>query len=112
MGSACEIRNLGELIEKPGKQKGRRSRGEGEEEEDGVRCVMTGLNKTSNRKNYFGALAGPASPRRPAESTLVLAGGRAEAADSHERRRSAGFEGSAGSGGGESGERCTGTDQR
>ena len=31
---------------------------------------MTELNKTSNRKNYFGSLAGRASPRRPAESML------------------------------------------
>lgn len=35
---------------------------------------MTELNKTSNRKNYFGSLAGPASPRRLTESTLLFAG--------------------------------------
>lgn len=59
---------------------------------------MTELNKTSNRKNYFGSLAGPASPRRLTESTLLFAG--RQAAASHEPRCSAGFERSAGSGGG------------
>lgn len=37
---------------------------------------MTELNKMSNRKNYFGALAGRASPRRPAESKSVFTGRR------------------------------------
>lgn len=60
---------------------------------------MTELNKTSNRKNYFGAFGRPMlSPRRLAESTSLLTGRRA--ADSHERRCSAGFERSTGSGGG------------
>lgn len=68
------------------------------EEENGVWCVMTKLNKMSNRKNYFGSLAGCASPHRPAESVLVFRG--RQAADSHERCCSAGFKRSTGSGGG------------
>ena len=38
MGSACKVRNLGELIEKPGKQKGEEEQREEEEEEWGVMC--------------------------------------------------------------------------
>lgn len=57
---------------------------------------MTELNKTSNRKNYSGALAGQASPHRPAESMLLFAGRRA--ADSHEWCCSVGFERSKGGG--------------
>ena len=59
---------------------------------------MTELNKMSNRKNYFGALAGRASPHRQAESMWVFSG--RQAADSQEQRCSAGFERSMGSGGG------------
>lgn len=59
VGSALKVGNLGELIQKPGTQRGKEKE---EEEENGVWCVMTELNKTSNRKNYFGALAGPCFP--------------------------------------------------
>lgn len=59
---------------------------------------MTELNKTSNRKNYFRALAGRASPRRLPESMLLYT--ERQAADSHERCCSARFEKSMGSGGG------------
>lgn len=43
--------------------------------ENGVRCVMTGLNKTSNRKNYFRGLGRPCFPHAgPPESMLLLTG--------------------------------------
>lgn len=95
---ARKVRNLGELIQKPGEQKGIKREGGGEEmDENGVWCVIK-LNKMSNRKNYFGSLAGSGSPRRLAESELVFRG--RQAADSHERCCSAGFKRSTRSGGG------------
>lgn len=72
-----------------------RTKGEEEVEENGVRCVMTELNKTSNRKNYFGSLAGPL-PHAGRLSQCCCS----QAADSHERCCSTGFERSTGSGGG------------
>lgn len=71
---------------------------------------MTELNKMSNRKNYFGALAGRALPRlsRRRCSQADRGGGAA----GHERCCSAGFERCTGSGEGRAASGAQGIDQR
>lgn len=107
-GSARKVRNLREFIEKPEKQKGRRGRERMRRRWKSMGCVMTELNKTSNRKNYFGSLAGPASPRRLTESTLLFAGRQLLVMSRAARLGLKGPRGRVE----ESGERCTETDQR